>query len=355
MANAPLASDPTGTAPLATTNHEVPALDNIEPGAQFAPGLASTVPEGETNSGDEADVCSGPCESFLMGFVGHSGSSAIMSTLWRHSMIEIPWPMEPLQKARSSAMAAQMTRVKFDASIEKGLKPGFKLRPGHVLGAADLWNQLVSSYKTRLIVLTRDNCFKAAIGLYTIRARFDLSAQQGLSAKEAETHCKENPESCYYDVTNLRFFAYLMHISKHGMNQVLALRDSVQWPCVLHVTYEDYVRDNEEVMNKIYDFLGLEAEDNTPRFEKALSDSPCVVLKNYQEVCADLWGCEELRPYLEDEEHGCVCNDKSREPDPVLCSYKSLMAQGPLVCHDIDQFGNPRAVACLDDQKEKEQ
>mmetsp|Transcript_9079 Transcript_9079/g.27298 ORF Transcript_9079/g.27298 Transcript_9079/m.27298 type:complete len:319 (+) Transcript_9079:192-1148(+) len=290
---------------------------------------------------------SGEAQAFLMGFIGHSGSSAIMSTLMRHSRVKMPWPMEPMHRAKTATDGVLLAKSIFDDSISEGLIPGFKLRPHDVDKGTEEYEKLLADYNIRLIVMKRDNYFKAAIGMYLIRARFDNSPVQGLPENvDRHEHCARNPKSCSFEIDNLRFFAFLMHNFKSSMVKVDKLANSLSWECKLLVTYEDYLYQTGATMSRIYKFLGIDEEANMPRYRKALSDNPCETVANYQEICAELWGCDEFRPYLEDPRNNCFCEDTTRPARENLCNLNLLIAQGPLYCEEKNRFGESRVVAC---------
>eukprot|EP00189_Rhodosorus_marinus_P003585 CAMPEP_0113958966 /NCGR_PEP_ID=MMETSP0011_2-20120614/3852_1 /TAXON_ID=101924 /ORGANISM="Rhodosorus marinus" /LENGTH=346 /DNA_ID=CAMNT_0000970165 /DNA_START=147 /DNA_END=1187 /DNA_ORIENTATION=- /assembly_acc=CAM_ASM_000156 len=303
----------------------------------------------------ELDECgeSGPAETFLMGFLGHSGSSAVMSQLYLHSDLHVPWPLEPMQKyIRSPEEGAKWTEDFFLTGKGMGLVPGFKLRPGHIDESVEVWSELIRKYNTRFIRQDRTDLLKGAIGLYSIRARFDRSAVAGLDKGEGETHCALHPEQCYFDIENVRFFAYLMHMVKDGVRQLDDFADLLPWKCQLNVTYEEYMHDKDATMKRIYDFIGVDYQEHESSFEKALSDNPCETVTNYQQVCAQLWGCEEFQPFLDNEEQGCYCLDKEYPRNAELCDVDALISSGTVLCQRRQENGTMKLFACTGEEIE---
>mmetsp|Transcript_7950 Transcript_7950/g.23964 ORF Transcript_7950/g.23964 Transcript_7950/m.23964 type:complete len:328 (+) Transcript_7950:160-1143(+) len=279
--------------------------------------------------------CEGPAKTFVMGFMGHTGSSAVMSTLFRHSDLETNAFMEPLTWRRlGDVPATERARELFDAAIDVGAVGGFKVRPSTGFNDKAGWTKIIEEYGTRYIEMTRSQLLKKAVGLYTIRAFQRRDAVQGVPSQDREEHCKVYPEVCRFRIDNVFFLAYLMHHSNNTNVQVRRLTKELPWECVLRVTYEDYLADTAGTMNKIYDFLGIQREDLEPKFAKAIPDNMCEVVENYQQVCARLWGCEQFRPMLEDPEHKCFCEDKSLPREDVLCDFEGLKQQ---VHHPIGQ------------------
>lgn len=292
-------------------------------------------------------VCQGKAETFLMGCIGHTGSSAIISTLYQHSELRIPVPFEPLRLVRDAQMQIRVTTSIFENVTSNGYPCGFKVRPEHIgKSNIDDWKQLVSNFSTRFISLTRQNVFLTGIGLYSIRALLDRSAMMGLRGVSSDEHCKSDPSACHFSIDDVRFLAYLMLHAEEGNRHVMQLASTIPWPCRLDITYEEYVSNPEEATIRIYDFLGVQHEDRQPFFQKALPKSPCQIVTNYQEVCATLWGCPNFQPFLEQPSSGCYCEDKTRPVTEELCDLKKLNEEGNVICYEWNEMGERKDIPC---------
>lgn len=114
----------------------------------------------------------GTAKSWLLVFMGHSGSTAIASQLKQHSQVYFDL-MEPVDHdlRNDSFGALNYTREFFARGIAAGKSPGFKIRPNHILNKAAQrhWQGLVREFETRIIWQYRENIFKQAVGEYTHR------------------------------------------------------------------------------------------------------------------------------------------------------------------------------------------
>jgi len=287
----------------------------------------------EIKGDDDLPACAeGRAKTFLLGFTGHTGSTAMISMMQRHTGLYVPG-LEPLTP-KTQSDKVDFTMQMFGNSEFTDKVIGFKIRSGDIGKAEADFGRIVKDHKTRLITLVRKNFFKAAMGLYTIRALMDNSAMMGLSPSEAEVHCKEQPEHCRFEIRDMKFFAWLVHRYIQGSEVVEKIKDRLPFACELEVTYEEFLENRDMVMARIYKFLGVENEVNPPAFAKVVADNPCDVISNYQDVCRQLWGCENMREYLEDPAHQCYCEDKSGDRIEELCDYSVLMQKGTLICYD---------------------
>lgn len=289
------------------------------------------------------NVCAGKAHTFLLGCVGHTGSSAVISTLFQHPELTVERPFEPLRLVRQVGMPVQVAETIFHRVTDMGLVSGFKIRPEHTVQSIETWTDLATKYKTRFISLRRKNIFLTAIGLYTIRALQDNAATMGLSHQSSGEHCASSPSSCYFEVDDIRFLAYLMQRANEGNQHTLELANTIPWPCRLDVTYEEYVSDTKGTMDRIYDFLGVERMELEAQLQKALPSSACVMVLNYQEVCAQLWGCELFRPWLEDPSNDCFCADKTRPANEEICDARKGK---DVICSKINEQGEKVEMPC---------
>eukprot|EP00188_Purpureofilum_apyrenoidigerum_P001253 Plantae.Rhodophyta-Purpureofilum_apyrenoidigerum.ctg16738.p1 GENE.Plantae.Rhodophyta-Purpureofilum_apyrenoidigerum.ctg16738~~Plantae.Rhodophyta-Purpureofilum_apyrenoidigerum.ctg16738.p1 ORF type:complete len:337 (+),score=45.53 Plantae.Rhodophyta-Purpureofilum_apyrenoidigerum.ctg16738:47-1057(+) len=304
-------------------------------------------------------LAQGTCEegeqvsTFVLGFIGHSGSTAIMSTLMQHENLFVPSNTEPLLAQAGNALeSVKKSRQLFNqyrGKFGNSKAPGFKVRPSNIFtsGGVGRWQKLINKFNTRLILNYRENIFKSSIGMYSIRGLGDLSSQMGLpDGKTSEEHCKENPHLCSFRIDDFKLFSNLLFKAMDSKRRTLEIAEKLCWPCVHYIRYEDFEKDSNGEMDKVYDFLGVPREQHTALFQKALPKSPCKILSNYQEVCSRFWGCEQFRPYLEDPENDCYCDYKPEEPmDPLLCNRKAAYGFDEELCTVMIQ-GAPMMVSC---------
>ncbi|KAJ8907715.1 hypothetical protein NDN08_007821 [Rhodosorus marinus] len=296
--------------------------------------------------------CAGRAKTFVLGFVGHSGSTALMSILAQNSRLFVPRNTEPLISMNFHAKESMLTsQLIFDKVLAEGreeLSPGFKVRPGNIRGGEDLWQGLIDKYDTRLVVNYRENPWMSAVGLFAIRARNDLSSQMGLKNETSEEHCELHPELCRFPIDDINLFSLLLWKSLDTREGTLEIARNLKWPCLMYVKYEDFDKDMETEVNRIYDFLGVPKEFREPLYHKALPRSPCQIISNYQEICTLFWGCGDFQPYIEDPENGCFCENKPSSPiNPDLCDRRTVHNNAEKeLCKVVTENGHVRQVAC---------
>lgn len=313
------------------------------------PSSLSSLPKTDLELGvqKEEGECVGRAKTFLMGCVGHTGSSAIISSLYQHSEIVNQRPFEPLRKVMGVGAQVRAADAIFEKASSTDLVSGLKMRPEHMTNGSEEWQDLAQKYDTRFISLTRNNTFLTALGLYSIRAMKHSSATMGLKQQtSAKEHCEENPEMCYFSIDDIRFFAYLMLHAETGNRRTQELASRVPWSCRFDLTYEEYVADPVGMMGRIHDFLGVRREVHHAAFTKAMPSVACDIVTNYQEVCAKLWGCPNFRPFLEDPANGCFCEDKTRPVTEELCDEKRLARSRSVICIQTDATGEKKEVPC---------
>jgi len=268
----------------------------------------------------------------MVGFTGHTGSTAFMSILKQHSELRVP-ALEPLCN-REDKLSYTQSFFHIAEGDGRHRVPGFKLRHADLMKFPDGFAELIQDRETRLITLVRENFFKAGLGLYTVRALMDNSAVMGRKVGvNSEDPCVRDPSLCRFEVRNIKFLAYLVLRYEAGTKVVRSIANAMPWSCELVVTYEEFLRDMRGTMTKVYDYLGVGQEERRPGLAKVVNDNPCAVVSNYQEVCAKLWGCSAIRPFLEDPANNCFCADKTLPADPMLCSLNSLLKQN-MICLD---------------------
>ena len=255
-----------------------------------------------------------PAKTFIMIFMGHSGSSAILSELRKHSKVHMEVSeLVDHQKQFNTTHALIETRNFFDRGLKKGKVSGFKLRPMHILNAPQQWQNLVNHYSTRIIWQYRQNLFKASVGEYATRYLNDTSAVEGLKKEMSrKERCKKG--SCSFKIEN---FSFLHDTIKQKFNSHNAITNAVHAingndlngnGCVREVPYEDYLYNRESTMKDIQKFLGLPYENTKPSRFKATGDSLCQVVENWDQVCTFFYGCMLWQPMMNDARNKCFCN-----------------------------------------------
>lgn len=254
-------------------------------------------------------------KSFLMVFMGHSGSSAILSELFSHSQThqKDPEPVDHYEYQHNTTLALKYTRDFFDEGISLGKTPGFKIRPRHIKEDPEAWAQLAREYDTRIIWQYRMNLFKSSIGEYSHRKLNDTSVVEGLRGNmTAEERCKVGA-GCSFRVEDHKYFHTLLKDSVLGDKAISTAVHLISGggSCVYALPYENYLYDRETSMRELQTFLGLTFEDNPPLRRKATSDNMCSVVTNWNEMCSNFYGCHVWRSMMDDPRNGCKCEDFS--------------------------------------------
>ncbi|KAK1857551.1 hypothetical protein I4F81_000168 [Pyropia yezoensis] len=251
-------------------------------------------------------------KSFLILFMGHSGSTALLSEMTQHSSImgspTGPEPIDHFEFERNTSLAVSFTRQFLAEGIAAGKVPGFKLRPTHIMNDPEAFRAIIKDFGVRLIWNTRGNLLKQAVGEYRYRYLKDLSVIEGLrDGQTLEERCPDG--SCAFNVSNVRFF--------HDVLRDLANNDRLVEEavatlgldgCVLPVPYEEYLYGRETTMARVYRFLGLPVEDHPPNRQKATHDSMCMSVGNMDVLCDAFYACPDLRWMFDDWRTGCKCS-----------------------------------------------
>lgn len=245
-----------------------------------------------------------------MVFMGHSGSSAIMSELREHSQTFMEdAELVDHQPVFNSTAALEITRAFFERGAKVGKVPGFKIRPMHILNLPKEFAALARQYDTRIIWQYRKNVFKAAVGEYANRYLNDSLAVEGLRTNiSMEERCKSGV--CSFRIDNVTFLHKMMQSKMRSHHRILDAVNgiSADSDCVREIPYEDYLHDRKAVMTDIQLFLGLRAEVTKPLRFKATKDRMCDVVENWDDVCRQLYGCLVWQPMLDDARNNCFCN-----------------------------------------------
>lgn len=252
----------------------------------------------------------GPARTFLMVFMGHSGSSAILSEIRRHPNVYVE-KMELVdhEDTANASEALLSTREFFKRGLKLGKIPGFKIRPNHILTLPTEFHSLLRDFDTRIIWQYRQNLFKASVGEYAARYLNDTRAVEGLRQNLTDAErCKEGA-GCSFPIEDM---SYLHHIMKEKVRSHHLISKAVDLVsgsvrCVREIPYEDYLYDREATMRDIIQFLGIPYFRTDPERFKATGDNMCTVVQNWDEVCKAFYGCITWQHMLDDARNQCFC------------------------------------------------
>lgn len=258
---------------------------------------------------------SGRAKTFLMVFMGHSGSTAIMSELKSHPETYITaWePVDHGEIQENTTDALRYTREFFNAGIEKGKVPGFKIRPRHILNDPEAWASLAREYDTRIIWQYRRNFLKQAVGEYVLRVLEDRSVVAGLKTEEEYKNRCDIGAGCSIVVDDFDAFHSIIRIINFNDYMIANATDAIAGgrDCVHELRYEDYLYHRKGALLDLFDFLGLSHAETAPELYKATQDRLCDVVSNWNDFCAAFYGCKVWRALFEDERNGCTCKFSS--------------------------------------------
>ncbi|OSX77020.1 hypothetical protein BU14_0165s0015 [Porphyra umbilicalis] len=255
----------------------------------------------------------GRAASFLLLFMGHSGSTAVLSEIVQHSAVvgaaAGPEPIDHFEYAANTSLALAFTRRFLADGIAAGKVPGFKLRPTHVAADPAGFRAVVRDFGVRLIWNSRANLLKQAVGEYRYRYLRDESVVEGLrDGQTLAAKCGGTAGGCAVNVTDMPYFHSvlrdLVRNDRHVEEAVVALGVD---GCVLPLPYEEYLHGRVGAMRRVYGFLGLPVEDHPPSRQKATHDSLCESVANVDALCAAYYPCRDLRWMLDDWRNGCGC------------------------------------------------
>lgn len=310
---APKPAAPAATAPSSSTPAKAkPQVDSDTNDS------SSEKPSAEASNNDAYRTESGygyvstrrsKAKSFMVVFMGHSGSTAFTTELRTHTQFEVE-RLEPLEHGEYSGnteLALQRARELMDRGIGKGKIPGFKIRPFHIQNRPEAWRKFTAEYDTRIIWQYRENILKQAVGEYRHRFLNDSSVVEGLSRKQKPCE-KGSDQKCRIRIDNMRGLHGLMN-DFSGSDELLsaAARALHRDEDMMVVRYEDYLYYRERTMREAFDFFGVDFEDTAPQRLKASPDNLCEMVSNFQELCDHFLPCQLWRPYLHDSVNNCRC------------------------------------------------
>lgn len=265
--------------------------------------LQQSVPECARNKGR--------AKTFLFVFMGHSGSTAMISELRSHPEVHIEASelVDHGEYAKNTTLALQHTREFFKRATKFGKTSGFKIRPAHITNKPQEWAALIREFDTRIVWQHRHNLLKQAVGEYSSKYLKDKASVEGLRSQEEVKNRCNTGVGCSFKIENFhefhRFLKDALHSDKAIAKAVNLL--SKGRSCVHDLPYEDYLYDRKLSMKKLQDFLGLTNVDTKPERYKATGDNLCEVVTNWKELCDNFYACHVWRHMLDDLRNGCVC------------------------------------------------
>lgn len=158
---------------------------------------------------------------------------------------------------------------------------GFKLFEDHLHSIESgqreaLWDWLVSQQGLKVVFLVRENYLDTEVS-------FKLAMQSG-NWRSKRNHDKYAKIKIEYEELSKRFK------QREGILQ--RIEDKIQDLDVLKVTYESMLRDKEQTLSMIQDFLGLERQSLTTSLRKQQGRELKEVIENYDELKERFQGSE---------------------------------------------------------------
>lgn len=262
--------------------------------------------------------------AFMMVFMGHSGSTAILSELHSHSQVlKGFWEPVDHQEVFNTTEALEIARDIFEKGLKQNLTAGFKIRPVHILERPHEWRALVKQYQVRIIWQYRRNVFKGAVGEYVHRYLHDNSVVEGLKTDITRDERCQIGAGCTFRIEDFDFLrrqiGTMMRSTRFILRAVSEIaRDS---KCVREIPYEDYLYGRDAVLKDLQAFLGLEEEETAPDRFKATGDSLCETVENWDELCEAFYGCPKWQHLLDDVRNNCYCHMSSGAPSAEFCDH----------------------------------
>lgn len=244
--------------------------------------------------------------SFLLVFMGHSGSTAIMTELQQHSQMHIT-KLEPVDHGdlkRDSVLALEYADEFFKESRKLGKTGGFKVRPQHLLNNTAGWMALMKKHDTRIVWNYRQNVMKQSVGHWPIIHLGDTNAFEGL--RVGDTKQKRIEKFRIHDMDAMN--ELLNQRLRGELSVQTAMQSIAQQQCVLPVSYESYQWHRDATMTGVQRFLGVNTtERHAPQRRKATKDNLCELVENWDELCDAFFACPQWRWMMEDLASGCTC------------------------------------------------
>lgn len=249
--------------------------------------------------------------SFFMIFMGHSGSTAILTELRTHSRVLADVPPEPVdhQKVFNTTKALETVRELLERGKRQRRVIGFKVRPSHILKQPQQWRDLITEFDVRVIWQYRQNLLKATVAEYSYLVLNDRSVVEGFKhSVSKEERCKIGA-GCSYRIDDMDFIHRNLRAKLRSQNAITSAVHAVaaDTRCVREVPYEDYLYDRENTIRDLQRFLGLKYEKTSLKRFKATNDRLCDVVENWDELCRSFYGCLAWQHMLDDVPNKCFC------------------------------------------------
>lgn len=260
----------------------------------------------------------GLAKTFLLVFMGHSGSTALMTSLQQHSKIDIDG-FEPVDhgvfvegpSAVSSLKALKHVLEKFENGTQRNKMVGFKVRPRHLLKRSKEFSDILRMFGTRIIWSYRSNVMKQALGDYAIKYQGALSAYEGirLSANGTEIGTRKRVSSSFK--VDMGILHSLLKSRIEGDAQITKALNKLKLKgCILPIGYESYLKYPDATLKRVQAFLGLDdSEMHRSLRAKATGDRICELVENWDELCQTFYGCQNWRWMIDDFDNGCACTN----------------------------------------------
>jgi len=288
--------------------------------------------------------------SFVLLFMGHSGSTALISALQQHPDVYVKGfePLDHGAMARNTSAALEYARRFFEAGIEMNKTVGFKLRPYHIQNNHSEWADLFREFDTRIIWNYRSNVFKQAIGHYPIVYLNDTSRFMGLARTvKTNTNRKRKKKRLEkYAIHNMTAFYELLSSRYRGERRVENALVALGIPCVLPLSYELLLGNPNKASLTMQSFLNLPLNHTLQAARtKATGDNMCKVVTNWDEVCESFFMCHRWRGMMDNPEIGCTC--------PVVVKPDIGPGEAQRFCQPAGENSPKDVEKLLRDQREK--
>ena len=309
--------------------------------------------------------------SWIMIFMGHSGSSALTEQFGSHPNVHITG-YEPVDRGFSTANALNYTeRVFYEARVQSARSvrrvAGFKMRPEHILAAPARWAELVHRHSTAIFWTDDANLLRSAINSLAniaivrklcatsihVLAKLSipqdmlLPCMQGRDARQ-DGSGSEGRRSRRYP-TNTARASYLQFLAtgshrteisaliakvlpvtidiaslagevlanaqsnRNIAAAVRALQGSAHDDTVLRVTYHDFLSNRNATVADMHRHVSVDPtlgrlNATALDFQPPTTAGSCVRISNWADVCQFFGACLQFAWMLDhSESNGCHC------------------------------------------------
>lgn len=266
-------------------------------------------------------------QSFVLLFMGHSGSTALISALAQHPQVLVRGfePVDHGTLVNDIDGALEYADRFFTEGAASNTTAGFKLRPRHVLRAPKRWAALFRKHNTRIVWNYRANVFKQAVGHYPIVYLNDLSRYEGLAVGAKNDTASRRRRVTRFRIHDMSALHSLLASRLRGEAEVeRALGSLGSHSCVLPLSYKMLLKQPEHAQLAMQAFLGIDLDRSLRAARrKATGDNLCDVVTNWPQVCDAFFGCHRWRGMMDDLDNGCTCpvaTGSQQMRDGIFCS-----------------------------------